>query len=91
MIDAPANDLFDGLFNLGSWKSMQVIEMVKLIQARCLSKFSYSPVISVPDITNDITLPELIFDISKISATGFKVLGDFNKEIDNLLDMCAEL
>lgn len=91
VIDAPANDLFDGLFNLGSGKSMQVIEMVKLIQARCLSKFGYSPVISLQDITNDISLPELIFDISKITSTGFKVLGDFNQEIDSILDMCVKL
>jgi len=91
VLDLPANHLCDGLFNLGSGNSMQVIEMARLIQKRCFAKFGYSPKVLVPDLEGDISLPKLFFDNKKFIATGFKINGDVNNELDQLLEMCVEI
>lgn len=76
-----------GVFNVGSGSTLKVIDMVKIIQLRCVHLFGFKPEINIG--TKREPKPFFKFDISKIVNTGFKFNKNFIKEIDDLLVMCS--
>lgn len=87
MIDLPNNQIKDGLFNLGSGKSFSIIEMAKLIQARCNVVLGYTPEVFRPEQTYNEKSLLLDYRINKLLNTGFILSNNISLEIDNILSM----
>ena len=75
---------------MGSGKSVRVIDMVELIQARCLEVLGYRPEIVRPEPTEDDESPDLKYRIDKLLSTGFSLCGNAVLEIDETLRMCDD-
>ncbi len=90
MILLPNNQIGDGLFNVGSGKSLRVIDMVELIQARCTDALGYTPEIIRPQPAENEQSPNLDYRIDKLLSTGFSLSGNPVLEIDETLRMCNE-
>lgn len=79
--------LGDGLFNVGSGRSIQVHEMVELIAQRCETLLGYRPAIVRPDSRRQA--PHLLdYNIDKLRATGFTPTANVQNEIDATLRLC---
>jgi len=88
MIDLPNNQIGDGLFNVGSGKSLRVIDMVELIQTRCSKVLGFAPGIVRPQpVASDENLM-LDYKIDKLLSTGFNLSSNPVFEIDETLRMC---
>lgn len=89
MISLPSHQIGDGRFNVGCGKSLRVIDMVKLIQARCTEVLGYTPKIINPQSTkkNEISI-DLDYKIERLLSTGFSLRNDSALEIDDILRMC---
>lgn len=84
----------NGLFNLGGARSFTVIEMAELIAERGRIAFGIDAKISRPEFSESIQynkIEPLIYDISKLQRTGFRLIGNMSLEIDNTLRLCAEM
>ncbi len=80
----------NGVFNIGGACSPRVIDMVELIQTRCLEVLGFSPKIVRPEVTVDEVAFDLDFRIDKLLASGFKLSGNVDTEIDATLLFCRE-
>lgn len=91
MINLPDASIQNGIFNVGSGKSMQVVEMADMIKSRCTALFGYSPDIIRP--MPDAFEVDIHFEycIDKLRSTGFDVKGNFHQEIDSILMLCKTL
>ena len=90
MIDLPNHQIGNGLFNVGSGKSLRVIDMVELIQARCTKVLGYTPEIIRLQSTDVDKSPDLNYRIDKLLSTGFSLSGNPVLEIDEILRMCEK-
>jgi len=90
MIDLPNNQIGDGLFNVGSGKSLWVIDMVELIQTRCTEVLGYTPEIVRPQPAKGDESANLDYRIDKLLSTDFSLSGNPVLEIDDILRMCNE-
>lgn len=90
MITLPTNKIGDGLFNVGSGKSLRVIDMVELIQLRCTELMGYVPEIMCPQPALNERSSNLDYRIDKLLSTGFTLRGDPVLEIDQTLRMCSQ-
>jgi UDP-glucose 4-epimerase len=90
MIDLPNSQICDGIFNVGSGKSLQVIEMAKLIQARCTEVLGFTPKIIRPHPTESDESLNLDYRIDKLLSTDFTLSGNPVFEIDEILRMCCK-
>lgn len=88
-IHMPAQDLGDGIYNLGGEKSVSIIDMTRLVADRCEVTLGYRPEIICPDIRPNEVSGVLNYSIDKIKATGFSLAGSFAKEVDATLKLCA--
>jgi len=88
MIDIPNSNIGDGLFNVGSGKSLRVIDMMEVIQKRCRVVLGYTPEIIRPLPAENEQSPSLDCRIDRLLSTGFKLKGDPHLEIDDILRMC---
>jgi UDP-glucose 4-epimerase len=89
MISLPGHQIGDGRFNVGSGKSLRVIDMVKLIQARCTEVLGCTPEIINPQyIKKNEKSPNLDYKIEKLLNTDFSLRNDSELEIDDILRMC---
>jgi UDP-glucose 4-epimerase len=76
---AAESNVSNEIFNVGSGKSLSIIEIAKLIQERMGGKIEFGPV-PKGEIRN------ITADISKIKEKlNFKPKGEFNKELDNII------
>ena len=91
MITLPTNKIGDGLFNVGSGKSLRVIDMVELIQIRCTELMGYVPEIMCPQPALNEKSSNLDYRIDKLLSTGFTLRGNPVLEIDETLRMCSQL
>ena len=88
IMDLPKAKLGDGIFNVGNGKSMQVIDMVWLIQMRCTEVLGFTPKIVRPKPMVGEQSARLDYCVEKLLSTGFNLNGNPNDEIDDLLRMC---
>jgi len=78
----------DGIFNIGGDWAPTVLEMATLVALRCEAIFGFRPEIIRPLPGPDETTRPLDYRIEKLLATGFKLSGDREAEIDATLRMC---
>jgi UDP-glucose 4-epimerase len=90
MVDLPNTKVGDGVFNVGSGKSLRVIDMVELIQIRCTEVLGYTPEIVRPQPAESDESPNLDYRVDRLLSTGFKLSGNPDLEIDGILSMCNE-
>lgn len=90
MVCLSKDHLGEGIFNVGSGQSMQVIDMVKKIQARCLHLLGFVPEIILSRPADNEQSNDFDYKIDKLLSTKFSFSGDFTKEIDNTLMMCGK-
>ncbi|MDB9938781.1 SDR family oxidoreductase [Candidatus Thioglobus sp.] len=88
ILELPRVKLGDGLFNVGSGKSMQVRDMAQLIQVRCTHVLGFTPIIIRPESISDEKDEALYYCIDKLLNTGLTLNGNANYEIDAILQMC---
>lgn len=89
LLKSPATAIGNGLFNLGGGRSLTVLEMAELIAERGRIGFGIDAKITRPEPSKDEKISPLIFDISKLQQTGFKLIDNINLEIDNTLRLCS--
>jgi UDP-glucose 4-epimerase len=82
MIDLHKEQVGDGVFNIGGAWSPRVIDMVELIQARCLAVLGFAPNIIRPKPDDGEVQLGLEFQINKLLASGFTLSGNAVTEID---------
>ena len=87
---APAGALGDGLINLGSGESRQVIEIVELVASRCEALLGARPAIEKPAPAAAERDEPLEYRIDRLRATGFIPGGDLRDEIDDTIRLCAQ-
>ncbi len=90
VLDLSKEHLGDGVFNIGGAWTPRVIDMVELIQARCLAVLGFVPDIIRPETNDgDVTLG-LEFRLNKLLSTGFELSGSAVAEVDATLSFCRE-
>lgn len=87
-INLPKETLGDGLFNLGGESVLSMYELACLVSQRCEAVLGFAPHVERPAPALGETAPELEYDIKKLKATGFKLLGGMADEIDATLRLC---
>jgi UDP-glucose 4-epimerase len=81
--------LGDGVFNIGGAWAPRIIEMVELIQTRCLAVLGFVPDIIRPETSEGEVTLDLDFSIDKLRASGFKLSGNAAAEVDATLLFCG--
>ena len=90
VIDLAKEQVGDGVFNIGGAWAPRVIDMVELIQARCLAVLGFIPDIIRPEpVDREVTL-DLDYRIDRLLASGFELSGNAEAEIDATLLFCRE-
>ncbi len=90
VLDLSRAEIGDGIFNVGGAWAPRVIDVVEMVQARCIAILGFTPEIVRPEPTaNEVTLP-LDFRIDKLLASGFKLQGNITAEIDATLSLCRD-
>ena len=90
VIDLSTEQVGNGIFNVGGAWAPRVIDVVEMVQTRCLAILGFAPDIVRPEpSTIEVTLP-LDFCIDKLLATGFQLLGEPAAEIDATLVLCRD-
>ncbi len=88
IVSLPEDDIRGQIFNLGSGKSMRVIDLAGLIQKRCRKILGHNPEIITPHSPGSRALPRLDYRIDKLKATGFQPIDGLTAEIDGTLIFC---
>ena len=89
VLGAPAGVLGDGLFNLGSPRSLRILDVAHLVRDRARAVLGTDPSLQVPPATGPIDDRPVDFVIDKLAATGAPLRGDLESEVDDLLRWCA--
>jgi UDP-glucose 4-epimerase len=89
VLGAPAEALGDGLFNLGSPRSMRILDVAHLVRDRARAVLGTEPSLEVPAATGPVDDRPVDFVIDKLAATGAPLRGDLESEVDELLRWCA--
>jgi UDP-glucose 4-epimerase len=77
-----------GIYNLGSGKAMQVIDMAKIVAEEYKKLFKKELPIYLPPESLASQEPVLNFDISKLKQANIKIDHPVNKEVRELLQFC---
>lgn len=81
-----------GVFNLGMGRSLSVLDMVGLIQQRCLNTLGHFPALHFGDETNNDDSSVLKYESSRMSSLGIYLDASKNiKELDHLLKYCKHI
>lgn len=92
LADLPADQLGEGMFNLGGSRPMRIIDVAELIAGRCQALFGHRPPILRPPIlrTDTPPAPPIDYRIDRLIDSGFRPAGDLEAEIDATLRLCRE-
>lgn len=77
-----------GIFNLGSGKSLKVLEMAQLVQDRYFAVFGERVPICLPEGAVRTEEPTLRYGIGKLEQLGIVPENDFVNELDEMLLFC---
>lgn len=94
LLKSASSVIGNGLFNLGGARSFTVIEMAELIAERGRITFGVNAKISRQEFSESIQcnkIEPLIYDITKLQQTGYRLIENMDLEIDNTLRLCAEM
>jgi len=80
----------DGLFNLGGELPLRIIDVAERIQARCADIMEFTPALLRPEPEQGEVSNDLDYRIDKLKATGFKLTGNMDNEIDATLRLCLK-
>jgi UDP-glucose 4-epimerase len=86
----PAGVWGDGLFNLGGEGSMSILDLTRIIAARCQAVLGFTPSIDRPQPEPGERHPDLDYRSDKLKATGFTAAGSLVEEIDRTLLLCRD-
>ena len=86
----PAAVWGDGLFNLGGDGSMSILDLARIIAARCQAVLCFTPPVDRPQPAPGERHPDLDFRSDKLKATGFAATGSLVEEIDRTLLLCRD-
>jgi UDP-glucose 4-epimerase len=90
MINLRKEQVGDGVFNIGGMWSPRVIDMVELIQARCMAVLGFAPNIIRPKPDEGEMTLGLEFQINRLLISNFTLSGNTVAEIDATLLRCSE-
>ncbi|TVQ57788.1 MAG: SDR family oxidoreductase [Spirulina sp. DLM2.Bin59] len=92
LLQLPSQDCQDGLFNVGSGRSLTILAMVQRIAAVCEQELGFTPIIDRPTGSTDSAPPQLDlhYHCQKIEATGFHLTGNTDHEIAQTLALCRD-
>ena len=79
------------LYNLGSGKSISILEIAQKIAQIYEKRFRKKIVITKKSGGNTLDIGSFIYDINKIKSGGFSLDGDMEKEIENTMAVCEEI
>lgn len=85
----PTSQCGDGLFNLGGENPMRIIQVAERISSRSSKILGFTPEIIRPAPRPNESLEELNYCIDKLKATGFRLQGKVDEEIDQTLKFCV--
>lgn len=88
IMEVDKNLMIENVFNVGSGWTPSILEIAQLISSRCKEKFNFQPKVIAPDPTPADISNELTYSNKRLLNTGFNLVNDNIKEIDNLLDFC---
>jgi UDP-glucose 4-epimerase len=80
----------DGLFNLGGECSMTILALAQLIRDRCGPVLGYTPALHAPPAGGEPMGGPLVYSIDRLKATGFRLEGRIEDEIDATLAFSRE-
>jgi UDP-glucose 4-epimerase len=83
--------LEDGVFNVGGKCAMTVWEMAERIASRCKQTLGMSVSTERQEPRPGETSEKLDYCVDKLYKTGFKIIGNAEREIDSTLLFCREL
>lgn len=81
-------ELGDGLFNLSGERTLRMIDLAERIAERCAKLFGSRPEIVRPAPSPHESSPTLNLRMDKLKATGFRLEGSLDAEIDATLQLC---
>lgn len=90
LLRLPAEDLDDGLFNLGGERSLSIIDLAAMIASRSGIVLGFTPPVVRPDPPPGA--PGLLLDyrIDRLKRTGYAPAGSLEDEIDRTLVFCRD-
>jgi len=91
LINNENSDSNHNIFNIGSGKSIRVLDMAEKIQQRCELLFNYTPELSRIMPGNDKNMPVLSYMNEKLLNSGFRYEEDVDAEIDATLEFCRKV
>ena len=89
VLQLDANQLANGLFNLGSGRAMSIFEMTERIAARWLVLTGRKIAIVRP-VGDSAPSAILRYRCDKLAATGFVLTSQIDREIDETLKLCLQ-
>jgi UDP-glucose 4-epimerase len=78
------------LYNLGSGKSMRVLDMANAIAEKCEEVLGKKIKIELPAGSIPTKEPELFFSIERLKSENFSMRNEMHKEIERLVKFCAQ-
>ena len=92
LIALPADALGDGLFNVGSGRSLSVRGVAELVAARFQVTRGREVAIETPDSPpGSAPQAQIRFEVGKLLATGFSPRADWDREVDGTLDVAERV
>lgn len=77
-----------GPINVGGQRSLTILEMARMVQARCTDLLRFTPELSVQPGPQPSPALQLDFEIQRLLSLGYEFMHDPNAEIDDLLQYC---
>lgn len=90
VLDLGRKQVGNGVFNIGGAWAPRVIDMVELIQERCLAVLGFTPDIIRPEPGAGEVTMELDFRIDRLLSSGFELSGNAAAEIEATLLLCRD-
>ena len=88
MINLPEDMADDGVFNVGSGKSLRIIDIAELVQRRGTEIFGFTPQITRSEPIQNEENEGFDYRQDKLVSTGFSLKGNPIDEIDEILRIC---
>ena len=83
-----AERIGDGIFNLGSESTLQVLEMAELVATRCEATLGFTPELEILGTPPKVLPEKFVYDSTKLRSTGLQLKNCLADEIDGLLRAC---
>ena len=83
-----AERIGDGIFNLGSESTLQVLEMAELVATRCEATLGFTPELEILGTPPEVLPEKFVYDSTKLRSTGLQLKNCLADEIDGLLRAC---